>query len=112
MHYFEKDPKKQEKNFFKHFWDFNEEPTKQTDTAYVNKEVEMWEQQLKQKAQQFMENDEGPEWMKEYYQSQNQLGQSLLSHGDKAYQQKLKQENELQTSKLLNKLPEDAPAWL
>jgi len=28
MYNFDKDPKKQQKNFFKNYWDFNDEPSK------------------------------------------------------------------------------------
>ena len=42
MNYFDKDPKKAEKKFFKHFWDFTDETSKQTTDTYVNQEAEMW----------------------------------------------------------------------
>lgn len=53
MYYFDKDPKKQEKQFWKHMWDFSEENVKQTQGAFVNKEMEMWEAELRRKAEIF-----------------------------------------------------------
>jgi hypothetical protein len=46
MNYFDKDPKKAEKKFFKHFWDFTDETSKQTADTYVNQEAEMWKDEI------------------------------------------------------------------
>jgi hypothetical protein len=50
MNYFDKDPKKTEKKFFKHFWDFSDETNKQTAETYVNQEAEMWKDDIQRKA--------------------------------------------------------------
>jgi hypothetical protein len=49
MNSFDKDPKKAEKRFYKHYWSIEEE-TRQSENKYVNTEVEMWEDELKKKA--------------------------------------------------------------
>ena len=46
MHYFDKDQKKTEKKFWKEQWDFDDD-SKRSTTQYVNKEVEMWQSQLR-----------------------------------------------------------------
>jgi hypothetical protein len=52
MNLFNKDPKQQEKRFYKQFWDFQDEK-KQSQTTYVNKEMEMWKDDLQAKAEAF-----------------------------------------------------------
>jgi hypothetical protein len=46
MHLFNKDPKKKQKNFYKHYWAIEEE-TRHGENKYVNTEVDMWENELK-----------------------------------------------------------------
>ncbi|CDW79923.1 transcription elongation regulator 1 isoform 2 [Stylonychia lemnae] len=113
MYNFDKDPKKQQKNFFKHFWDFSDEQSKQVQGQFINQEVEMWQNQLEQKAQQFMEGEDVPDYMKEYYKSQQESGkpQTLMAQ-NLEYQQKIALEKQILESKILSKLPANAPQWM
>ncbi len=70
MNLFDKDGKKQKKQFFKHFWDFADE-TKQSQQTYLNTEAEMWKDDLEKKAQAYLSSDKEAIdlQMKEYYES-------------------------------------------
>ena len=60
MHLFDKDPKKQEKHFYKHVWDIREEK-RQTETSYVNQEAEMWAESLQAKASKYLQKQKEEE---------------------------------------------------
>lgn len=42
MHLFDKDQKKQAKNYFKNVWDFSDENSKKVQGQFVNQEIDVW----------------------------------------------------------------------
>eukprot|EP00347_Sterkiella_histriomuscorum_P019504 403341377 len=120
MNLFDKDPKKQQKNFFKHLWDFSDENQKKVQGTFVNQEVEMWEQQLQQKAQQFMENEmvgghnQSNTQYREFQQNQQQqmLSAATLVQQNTQYQQQYQLQQSILEKKILSNMPLDAPHWM